>query len=485
MKLLIGGVDRTSYLQTETLTIADRLNENSTSQFTLRSSDYHPQVGEAVEVYDDENTLIFAGSIDEPEEEYYYSAGYLFVTVQAVDNHYLANRHLVGETYDEDTKAGVIIKDIITKYLAQEGITEGNIQDGPETDGLVVFPYVYADEAIEEISAITGFQWVIRPDKSLDFFSRETFVAPFDIGREAPILAHPKVTKSREEYRNVQWTRAGQDISIERTLEFAGDSKRTVWAVDLPIAKVPTIQVNGVAKDVGIRGLDNDKQFYWQKGQKEITQDDSEAVLISTDTLTIKFQGFYPILVLADDSTAVAERQGVEGGSGKYEHIENKPEIENRNSALEFSQAKLRKYARINATIEYQTREKSLRPGMIQHIDLPEYELNGTFLISEVEITDTGKELRYTVTAVDGESVGGWIKFFKDMKKAERTFTIRENEILVRLFNFRSRINLLDDADVDEGEQFESAIDLLDDAETTLHDYLKAKPALKAGVFRI
>ena len=50
-------------------------------------------------------------------------------------------------------------------------------------------------------------------------------------------------------------------------------------------------------------------------------------LLISTDAITIEFQGFYPLIIVAEDPEAISNRQTVEGGTGIYEAIEEKASL--------------------------------------------------------------------------------------------------------------------------------------------------------------
>lgn len=459
MKLLIGGADKTSLLRSKSLRIQDGINERSVCSFLLIDVNgiYHADVGEPVEVRDDSNNLVFAGTVDEPEEAQPLGTSVLDLAVQVVDWHQIADRRIVAETY-ENQAAGTIVNDIITKYLADEGITAGTVQNGP-TIKRAVFNYYPASQCLDELSELTGYQWRINPDKSLDFFDRTTNAAPWNITPDNTPIRNVRVRRNRENYRNRQHVRAGRDISVLQTREFAGDGKTKVWTVDLPIALEPTIKLNGAAKTVGIRGLETGFDFYWQKGEKEISQDNGAAALTSSDTLTIEYQGFYPIIVTADSPEAISDRQTVEGGSGLYEHVEQRTDIDKQEAALEYAQGLLRRYARVGPVVYYDTFEPGLKPGQLQSINLPQHNIDDNFLISRVTTSDIGATdgtLLYSIEALSGEAVGGWTTFFKKLMQKQKTFVIRENEILIKLLTFR--------------ESF-SAPTMEDEMTYTLHQY--------------
>jgi len=448
MILTIGGMDKTSQLLDMTMAINDQLNARSTCSFGLKAAAGETSiVGDQVEIYDGE-TLIFAGTIEDPEEEQPLGTTILKQAIQASDWHQVADRRIVAESYVDKT-AGYIANNIITLYLAAEGITAGTIQDGP-TIKKAIFNYEQASKCFDELSQVTGYQWRINPNKTLDFFDRATNIAPFGIG-ETSAIRNLKVRRNRDNYRNRQYLRAGQDVSTVQIRNFAGDGSKQVFTLDLPVALTPTVKLNGVAKTVGIAQLDEGKDFYWQKGEKEITQDDAGTPLVSTDVLRVEYQGFFPIMVVSDAIEAINERKSIEGGTGIYEAVEDKASIDSKDAALDYSDGLLRRYAKIAETITFDTELIGLRSGQLITLELPAHGVSGSFLIGRVDMQDVGftdGSLRYSVECLSGEAFGGWIQFFKRLAESKATYVIRENEILVKLITFIDEIqnHTLDDS---------------------------------------
>jgi hypothetical protein len=429
MIVKIGGVEKE--IQSQTLDIEDAINARSICSFRIfdESGTYRPNIGDTVEIYDD-TELVFAGEVDEPEEWKLPGTNSLNEDINVVDWHCVADRIRVAETYENEV-AGDIVRDFITKYLTAEGITAGTITDGP-TISKAVFPYRSASECLDELSELTGFQWRINPDKSLDFCERSTNAAPWDITPDSEIRG-VTVKRNRQKYRNRQYIQAGKDISIIQTRSFKGDGETQVWTLDMPVAKVPVVKVDGVEKTVGIRQLEQGKDFYWSKGEKEISQDPEGTKLTSSNTLTVEYQGLFPIIVVADDPEEVAAR-------GIHEDIEQRADIDTKEAALAYADGLLRRYARIETVVSYETNEPGLKAGQLQNINLPIHDIDGDFLLSSVRISEPGRadgKLTYQVQALSGESVGGWAAFFKKLVAGKQTFTIRENEVLVKLLTFR------------------------------------------------
>jgi len=250
------------------------------------------------------------------------------------------------------------------------------------------------------------------------------------------------IDENREEYRNRQYIRAGQGISDPRTERFKGDGETRTFTVAFPIAKMPTITVNGNPQAVKIGQVEAGQgQWYWNSGEKTFYQDQNEPVLTASDTVEITYQGFFPIIVVANEETAQFERKGVEGGTGIYESVEEAANIDSGEAAMEYAKGKLRRYARLGKKIHFNTWHSGLKPGQILNVFLPERNLEGEYLIQNVTFTRIGgKYWRYDVTAVSGEVVGGWARFFRKLVQKGQTFIIRENEVLIRLVQFRDTV---------------------------------------------
>lgn len=433
----LNGVDRTSLVRPGTLRIPDRIGERSEASFDLvvAAGGYHPAPLDTVKVYEGVN-LIFSGFLWDPEEEKVTlrTGDAVYISCRAVDNHLLADRRLAAESYDNQT-AGAIVGDLRTKYLAGDGVQAGTIQTGP-TLTRAVFNYVSMSKALDELAEIAGFYWYISHDKQLHFVDRATNAAPWAVTNTAAIR-NVRVRRHRELYRNKQYLRAGMDMTDSRTERFKGDGEAKTFTLSFPVAKAPgSVTVNGALRTVGIRGIDRNRDWYWQKGDAVISQDDAAAALAATDTLAVTYQGMFPIIVEAEAGNEIIVRKAVEGGTGIYEHVDEITSLDDDDAARQVADAKLARYAKLDGSITFETEQSGLKAGQLISVNLTAHNLaEATYLIEEVSFEDVGLDragiYRYQVKAVAGDAVGGWIQFFKRM--VGKTFSIRENEILVKL----------------------------------------------------
>jgi len=573
-------------VQKNSLSINDKLNQRTTASFTVVEPGFDITKGMDVTIGQDGQT-IFAGKVHKPRES---GDKTRYVSVSCVDFSQMIDKRVIAEVY-EDALAGDIVKDFIAKVFSQEGISEGTIQDGPVMSK-AVFPYINGNAAMNELCDQTGYFWEVDKDKKLNFFERATYNAPFELTDNSGNYSGLQVEEAADNYRNRQITRGPQAISTVQTREFEGDGKRQVFSVDLPIAKVPTVKVNGATKTVGIRGVETGKDFYWQKDDKTISQetvqsawlefdgadnyvffnisnikrieiemtklsesyaeyivdfrpdtnaylwggsstgdltayidgaqinntrdvplnqqvtvelilttpssgtmylmnrytldrllkaivhgvsmyDDNDILvnqykfdegtgstvgdsigdsdgtiygatwatqgvpLTTSDTLTIEYQGYYPIIIVAENPGEIEARKTIEGGSGIYENVAYESNLDTQESSLQYTEGLLEKYGFIPDIVTFNTYNHGLKAGQLIPIQNTKHGLTGTYLIESVTCRDDDGLTLYTIKCLDGASVGGWERFYMELIKSSKKMVIRENEILVSLTTFR------------------------------------------------
>jgi hypothetical protein len=435
--LTIAGADKTALLRTNTIIISDNLNSRNLFSCSLvdLAGSYRPVIGNSVVLTKDATTL-FSGTIDRIAESLFDNKSALQYDLTCVDYNQLFDRFLVPEVYESEL-AGDIVKDIIDQFVSTESITYTAVEDGP-TITKVVFNYTTATAALNELSELVGYDWYLDYDKDLHFFERSSNAAPFSLTGNSGNYRNARIEHNRDEYRNIQYVRAGQDITDARTESFKGDSANRVFTLKYPVALVPSsITVNSVSKTIGIQGVESGKDWYWNKNQKQINQDDAGTVLTSSDTLEVTYQGFFPIIAQALKDTEISTRASVEGGSGVYESLNDSPNIDISDYAEEKAQGLLRRYGKIPEIVYFETDVDGLRAGQLMSITIPEHGISGTYLIENVDFNDLYSDtLRYQVKALSGENIGGWINFFKRMIQQGQKYVIRENEVLIRLRQF-------------------------------------------------
>lgn len=478
LSLTIGGVERSGLLRKSTLQVPDALGQRGTCRFVLDDTSgagYHPEEGQEVVVTYD-GVPVFGGTIDRCKWRVENGTTMTVSELACVDYNQIPDRHLVAATY-EDMSAGDIVRDLVSTYLADEGIdvlgpvlaatgsevgptsyvgsavvgsySFGGVADGPTIEK-VVFTYMTVTACLNELAQLVGFYWNIGPDKLLTFAPAEQVRAPFDISEAAttdPVSGDAvsnfrsmSVERTRDQYRNRQYLRAGTDVTDARAEVSTGDGTRMVFGTAFPIAYEPTIEVKIGAgayttKTVGIKGVDamGTHDWYWNKGESEVVQDDAGTPLTSSDRVRVTYQGTFPIVIASSSQDEVEARAALEGGSGVYEAVEDDQSIDSVALAQTKAQALLRRYGSIPEQVEFETDEPGLQAGQLVYVWSPQHGVDGDYLIESADTRDIGvgeQFLRTTIRATSGERLDNWVDFFRKVIDSGRRFVLRENEKL-------------------------------------------------------
>jgi len=381
----------------------------------------------------------------------------MIATLAGIPTYIRLRTHPLGQTY------GVTLRSIKTVWVCTLKGAE-TIGYGPSRKrnpqhyykGLVWCPETEYGTFVcrrSGIVHITGNSWWIDYTKDMHFCSRLTNAAPFALTDTSNNYRNLSIKRTRQDYRNKEYFRGGQDISSALTETFKGDGENATFSLTLPCAKVPSsVTVDAAVKTIGIRQVETGKDWYWNEGDREITQDTGGAKLTSANILSVTYQGYFPIVIESVNESAIAERKLVEGGTGIYEHAVTDTSINTSEAVQERANALVRKYGEIPETVEFETDSDGLKAGQLINITVTKHNLNAAYLIQRVTIQDiTSNILRYQVTAMSGEYIGGWIEFFKGLAKAGQGYVIRENEVLVKNRNLTDNLRLTDTLTVTSG----------------------------------
>jgi len=462
IEITINGADLSGAYKPASLSINDELESRGTADFILvdATNTISPAPGQSVDIKLNvgfSSTLVFSGTIHAIQERWPtmdIDSPFHTLKIKAVDHNSIADRFLVGRTYAAGQLPGDVVKDLRTNYLDAEGVGIGNIEDGSFTLGVVSFNYESVADCLDDLAELIGFIWYIDHHRNLYFQARDTTAASFGYSDSSLPIRSLKKERTRQDYRNRQYLRAGRDVQATANTEtFTGDGDRRTFTVGLPLGDEPTITLEldgggAVAQTVGINGVDSGKDWYYQIDSHSIEQEyEDTTILTSSDTLSVTYKGLIPIIVQADLEDQQDQRADESGGSGIWEAIEDDERIEDAAFALERASGLLNRYGRFPEILSIQTDAGRLRAGQVQNIELDRESIIGEYLIQSCKARDQGDNtLVYSYKCVDGAMVGGWVAFFKKLAQGGRTFEIRDNEIFVIMREKNVRLDISDSA---------------------------------------
>lgn len=446
-------------LERESLNIEKIIEERSTASFTVVDTPGTANYvrGMPIAIYDSTPDLIFAGFIDTPDRSRIAPSSGLLHEISCMDNHYLADKRLVVESYTDKT-AKVIIEDIWAKYLDAEGVTLGTIETGP-TVKKIILNYVKVSKAFDAIKELSGpYTWFIDELKRLYFIDRGTNVADWQLDgiTHRAIKGSVYLSTGNPKYRNFQYIWGGTDTTVEQTEVFTGDGVTVAFTLGYPLAVSPantTGSINITGRDptlqtVGIKGLATGVDCYWNKGDATITFDEPPE---NAETVTVVYYGQFPLISAIINSSAIVARAAIEGGSGITEDIIREAWHETRDASRQSAQAKITQYCQDAEKFIYQTHESGLSPGQLQEITYSPFDFTAhEMLIESVLITAIGDLITYDISCITGPVMGGWTRFFGDLLTRQDQSIRVGGDLLLKLLVEPESLSLAEGTDLTE-----------------------------------
>jgi hypothetical protein len=441
LTVYINGSEETALLGS--FAYVDKINARSTASITiLTDSTITVGMGIIIRLGADK---LFAGTIDSYTLMYLRGENAVATrrayACSCVDYNQIPDRRYVAASYEDET-AEDIIQDIVDNYLDGEGITLMSVAGGSTVVKQASFNRIPVSRAFDYMKDLLVCNWNIDENKYLSFFTSQDNI---NDGFDDSTCLSMVLKATRQDYRNRQLIRGGDSTTETQTDETPTpkpDGESRVFMVRLPIAKKPTIKINTVAvsdSDVGILGLDDGKEWYWNKGSNNVVQDTTETVLSDTDTITVSYQGLKSIIAKVENLAEQSERATLEGGSGIYERLDNKRDMDDRDAIFDYADGLIQRYGEITKQVVIESRVLR-KAGDIIPVTSANLDYTDTMLVTNVSGRDVGNnEMRYTITAVSGEDIGDWVEFFKRLTKGDDTENFT-NETVVILQDFAEKL---------------------------------------------
>lgn len=429
--LKIGAIDVTPMLRWPGIRTAKELNARDDMEVELiTTTGYVPALGEQITLLYN-GGIEFLGTIHSRDIAFLSEADDLWteMKLRCVDLNELADRHLVIDIF-ENRSAGTIVRQIVTKYLAADNIQIGDVQEGPFVTRFVA-AYLTIAQCLNELCEQSGFHWNIDASRTLNFRARTTAPAPFTITQSNAVFKALRGTRTKNQFRNVQYLDGGKGVTDPRTENFPGDGTTRTFNVEYPLFEAPTITRDGAVQSVGIRGVDENKDWYWNKGETALGHDPERPVLIASEAIQVLYRGTFDLVGIVEDVAAIQERREVEGGSGRYEHLHRDDGIDGEDNVQDKAISLLRQFSTLDDSTDFETFVPGLAIGQLATLDVVELLLQGDFLITKLETEFIEPNVRrFQVSATTGDVKGRYQEFFAQMLSSKRTVALRDGETL-------------------------------------------------------
>lgn len=425
-QVFINEVDRTEYIEKGSLFIEDVLTSQvDTAGFRIKAKGYYPAKGDKVEIYYND-VLKFGGRIVDVNK---YDNIYEVIEVTCQDWSVDMSGIRITKIYNNQT-AEEIIDDIIDIVNDRGGheFTATNVE-ATQPLGKVVYNYMEATKAIEELAVTLNMQWYIDENKDVHFFNKGAETAPFNITTVCKdvIGQSLQLSDSLSELRNAVVVRGGE-FQSDNTREEAiiMDGSQVIINLGYKYAVVPTVELDGTPLSVGVENLNNagleDGTFdcLWDFNQKYLRFKNPPTVGLE---LVVAGYPLFPLIVVAESASSIST-------FGRREFLVDDIKITSVDVAIERAIAELEAFARGVKSGEFKTYTDGCRSGQQIQIDHAGLGVSGSFLIRSVTMEEFGVNGAMYTVRLQSDKVLGIIEFLqKLLMKGRQTIGIREGEI--------------------------------------------------------
>jgi hypothetical protein len=301
---------------------------------------------------------------------------------------------------------------VLVTYLTTYGVTLDPAQvTGPAVPQLV-YNRQLLRECLDKLSVMTGYVWEIDYYKTLRMTVPGSMAAPYNVipaSDPSVVTGDIEVETARQEYANRVIFSAGPRLPEDYVAGWVSDGVSATFQLYVPaVQHYSFVWVHYPLPDhpesLGASG--SGSQWIYEESPQRITR---AAGPLPVGTLVLmRYQADFPVTVMADD----AVEQSIQG---LWETVIDDPNVYNPAEAQALADGYLSKFTTTFQYVTYSTRKPGFKPGQTQTITVPSRNLSGTFLITEVETSDSASNrFTYRVKAVGGTTIpGSWRDLYR------------------------------------------------------------------------
>ena len=463
-QLLITALDRTEYAHEGAFRYRRTFNQRSSGSGLIVSRDgsYLPEVGNPV--------ILFRGSVREfagyitkcvyrPQPG--SPTGAVWTDIECTDNNWIADKRLVysggslGVLELGPGYAGDIMTSIANFSLSGESVDVSLVEQGPYLVAPITFYFETVAAAFNKVCQYAaGYRWRIDEYRRLRFSAFDSTAAPFSITASSQNYEDLTVTRDLGNYRNRQFVRTETNLTATKVESFTGDGTTRDFFIgftdddDNPVANPqrfftaePVVTLDGVALTMGRMGTDADITLYdamWDApipgfgdlGGVGIHFLDLTATIGFAQTppgvgqiLAVTYEYLVGNIVMEEDTAQQLIRQGIEGGSGITENVDEQRNIRDGATLRQIALGDLAMYMLVPKKVDYSTNQQGLEPGMIQPVTLPALGVSATLLVETIESNwffGRDFQFRHKVTLTDAGPLAGPIFTEEKLREVAR-----------------------------------------------------------------
>ncbi|MCD5326147.1 MULTISPECIES: hypothetical protein [Pontibacillus] len=346
---------------------------------------------------------------------------YTTYTIKAVGPDKVTTANLVYKDYT-DVSVDVIIDDLVSIYLPQLNGTNVDVSSVIDYEN---FDNIRVNEVLNRLAERTNSFWYIDSELVLHFNRLGSDVSGVTI-KDGDILdGDLDVTTHNKNYANTVVFTDAWTIEGGKVFETVGDGNTRIWNMEFSIWNKPTVYVwrdvnsqSGGYEEMAVGDKENEDEsniynFYFTKGDKRITQNSNDDVLLSADKIKVEYDGMvvYEGRVTRDSEIQkMLDRSGEVIGEVVYkctDRVVGLAAIEKKANDL------IDSFAQDTETIEFKTSKDGIGLGQTVKVDLTrETVSSGEYVVESIEYLYKNGYMDYKIRMTNGTIQGNWTSNF-------------------------------------------------------------------------
>lgn len=310
-------------------------------------------------------------------------------------------------------------KEIINYSVGSEGITVTGVT-GPS---ITVEPwdFVSAYDALDKLCELASdntdkYTWYIDPWKVVHVVLQGATSAPWSIddrtGSDANAYDREgegiTVTWTREKLANRVYVKASRVLQPDQVDDAQqGDGGRT-YSTKANIEQMISLDVDGVSKTFGVKGVDTGKDWYYTPGSSQFEQDAGGSLVNAGHWIHLSYYTSAAGVGFSQNDTAVNNRAEAEGGTGFWDAVVSIDTLITQDSLDALAAALAAIYGDVPQALDIVTPRSGLDVAQLLTVHLNSHNVNADFLIDSVSLDCTDNIMTWTIHAANGALIGDY-----------------------------------------------------------------------------
>lgn len=458
MKAYINNIE---YALLRDFDLTDQSGNKTTSTISVLIDDQPwPVAGDVIELRQDDKTL-FWGLCGIPKTPKYKTGlEKRIVEIKCTNANAILSNRICNVAYQNVTVSQVV-QNLFDAYISTEGVSLGAISEIPITLEVYTAKDYNLQEALDELAELVGAVWRVDNDHRFYFLAEENFpVFPRTINQN--FLLGAELQHSTKDYktRTVQYISGATDYTSTQSETFtyqpSADGTEQAFITAFPVAKKPTIYVNGTQlspSQVGVNGINSQDAgivFLFSFSSTAVSYVQNSAYLTAGDTVRIDYTGIFPIRVSVANDVRISQIAAATGTSGRREMVQLATSVTTQADAIQMAQALLDQFSTATGEVKFWlTSDQLYELGMTlddvdlltqMTFDLPDLGITGDYVIVERKLKpfygnldNIETKLRVDLRLQNRDFLKSYGETLSNLRKDVNQLAVRADDIVINV----------------------------------------------------